>query len=444
MSPKRLQQSPKAKPRSSATRPASPSAGRLGSEQEDVQRALKAGAALRPGDVLAVQRAAGNRAAKNLIVQRVNSTGRGVIQRRTQFKQLLAIGENYEQERTVQRGNLRDVITGQANTIRVIFGVKNALAAMPNPGDLAMLNAIKAQLLPAAPNLHGRVAAMNRDDTLADVTRTYQTVFERATLQDMPIAADGTVDDAALNARLVQYDVPPTPAEALAGQPNPQERSRVTIAGATLRRHDGTPVDTTNSITHFSGKGTEIFVVSPSGELHMASHKVGKYHHTSLLAGGNVALGGEMVVHGGTIRSMTNKSGHYSPSPAHLRQFLHILQKKGVPLNFQIWGFGLHDQAANITAAQWLATLPEKETYEFESTAALYEAYYHDFGAAVTQHLMVTLGWKTNAAGTGMEQADGTALTNKQVRQALKAHFGAVRSKVKKKNAAEADVIQWA
>jgi hypothetical protein len=164
----------------------------------------------------------------------------------------------------------------------------------------------------------------------------------------------------------------------------------------------------------------------------MASHKIGKYHHSSLLAGGNVALGGEMVVHAGVIRSMTNKSGHYSPSPAHLRQFLHILQKQGVPLTFQIWGFGLPDQAANQTAQQWLATLPERQTYEFESTAALYEAYYQDHGAAVATHLTTTLGWRRNAAGTGMEQADGTPVTQKQVRQALKARFGAVRSKVSK------------
>jgi hypothetical protein len=165
----------------------------------------------------------------------------------------------------------------------------------------------------------------------------------------------------------------------------------------------------------------------------MASHKVGKFHHSSLLAGGNVALGGEMVVHGGHIVSMTNKSGHYAPTPAHLRQFLHILQKKGVNLGFRIWGQApaMPPQGAGFTAQTWLASLPERESYEFESTATLYESYATQFGEAlVRDHLLNTLHWKTNLAGTGMVDQADQPLTQKQVRQALKAQFGAARSKV--------------
>jgi hypothetical protein len=356
------------------------------------------------------------------------------IQRRTKFVQLAGRGENYEQEETVQRPDLAGVITGSANGIKALYETRQALQAIADPSDAPALAAAKARLLPNAPNASTRVAGMDLAQTQADISNSYDTAYERARLQDFPIDAQGNLDPVALAARLVEYDRPPVGGVG----PNPQDASRVLVSAAGLRRNNATqdPVDTTNSITHFSGKGTEIFVVSPSGELHMASHKVGKFHHSSLLAGGNVALGGEMVVHGGHIVSMTNKSGHYAPTPAHLRQFLHILQKKGVSLGFRIWGQppAMPAEAAGFTAQTWLASLPAKENYQFESTAALYESYAVQFGHdLVRDHLLVTLHWKADLAGTGMlDQAD-QPLTQKQVRQALKARFGAARSKVTSK-----------
>ena len=50
--------------------------------------------------------------------------------------------------------------------------------------------------------------------------------------------------------------------------------------------------------------------------------------------------------------------------------------------------------------------------------------------AAVRDHLLVRLGWKANPAGTGMLDEHDHLLTQKQVRQALKARFGPALSQV--------------
>lgn len=98
----------------------------------------------------------------------------------------------------------------------------------------------------------------------------------------------------------------------------------------------GKPLDTTNMVTHFSGPGKAIYVVSSSGNLHVASHVVGHYHHSSLLCGLNVVCAGEIEVSNGMVLWISNKSGHYQPSTYHLCQALHLLQKKGVPMTFRV------------------------------------------------------------------------------------------------------------
>lgn len=115
-----------------------------------------------------------------------------------------------------------------------------------------------------------------------------------------------------------------------------QSSTKVTVAGGILYTADGKPFDTASMVTHFSGPGAAVYVMSAEGNLHVHSHSVGHYHHSSLLAGGQVAGAGELRVRGGRITWLSNKSGHYHPGRKQLMQVLAMLQKKKVNLDFAL------------------------------------------------------------------------------------------------------------
>jgi hypothetical protein len=72
--------------------------------------------------------------------------------------------------------------------------------------------------------------------------------------------------------------------------------------------------------------------MSERGQFYAGSHKVGLFHHSSLLAGEDAACGGEMKASNGKLEHITNKSGHYTPNPDHLQQALGELARGGVKL----------------------------------------------------------------------------------------------------------------
>jgi hypothetical protein len=114
-----------------------------------------------------------------------------------------------------------------------------------------------------------------------------------------------------------------------------QDLTRVRFSGGRLYMDDGftKALDTKNTVTHFSGPGFAIYVMSEEGNLHVGSHSVGYRHHSTLLAGNNVAGAGEVQVEKGKLVWISNKSGHYAPSAPHFLQVLHQLQKKAVDLS---------------------------------------------------------------------------------------------------------------
>ncbi len=121
-----------------------------------------------------------------------------------------------------------------------------------------------------------------------------------------------------------------------------QNATRITIKnGGRLHTPDGKFLDTAKFVTHFSGPGKAIYVMSATGNLHVHSHSVGHFHHSSLLAGAPVAGAGEIEVQRGLITWLSNKSGHYRPGRDHLLQVLGMLQSKGVDLAFPLSVVGL-------------------------------------------------------------------------------------------------------
>ena len=69
-----------------------------------------------------------------------------------------------------------------------------------------------------------------------------------------------------------------------------------------------------------------------SGAIYADQHKVGILHHSTFLAGGAVACGGEIKVEGGAVKVITNKTGHYQSGDKHLWQVLDELKSRGVNL----------------------------------------------------------------------------------------------------------------
>ena len=111
---------------------------------------------------------------------------------------------------------------------------------------------------------------------------------------------------------------------------------------------DKVPWDTTNTETHFSGKGWGIFVVSPDGNIYGGTHQAGVHHHSSFLDGGMVMAAGEIACYGGYPRIITAKSGHYAPTVSNMRNFVRkfaqikgdsIIQPRVAPVFYRIQDF---------------------------------------------------------------------------------------------------------
>jgi hypothetical protein len=229
----------------------------------------------------------------------------------------------------------------------------------------------------------------------------------------------GDFDPSALAGRLVEYDAPTM-----------QKKSKITVTGGKLIRANGNPVDTADSVTFQKGLGWEIFVMSPTGDIHMESHKIGKYHHSSLLAGADVASAGMMQVENGDIRELSNHSGHYAPGVEHVRQILQRLSKQGVPLTFNL-NIEVGGTAINQPADIFWAGPQGEQRYETEKTVRMWD----DFVAKYTQAKVIkrftSKKWTVTQipASSGIRQVKcnnpgGTEATQKEIREFLKANFG--------------------
>jgi hypothetical protein len=113
-----------------------------------------------------------------------------------------------------------------------------------------------------------------------------------------------------------------------------QERAefQLRIAGTVTQGTSTEPYDTGNLFSKFMKQGWAIFVMDSSGRFFAAQHKVGLFHHSSFLAGGNVAGAGEIKIEGGRIKGITNKSGHYLPTAEEMTQVFAELESNGVDL----------------------------------------------------------------------------------------------------------------
>jgi hypothetical protein len=301
-----------------------------------------------------------------------------------------------------------------ADTVKRLIALVAELETI-DPADAGALAGFKSRLAPGARNA---TAAMDHPQLLAWLRTMRDDKAEMARREELPIDASGNLDPALLDARRVQYDT----------TPEQQAASEVTVSGSGLKRsashasQPGGPVDTSGSVTHFKGNGYEIFVVGTGGDIHMASHKIAKFHHSSLLAGGDVSMAGEMKVHGGVIKEMSNKSGHYRPNKNQFHHFLEELRNRGLSLDFPVSGFGIAD---GLTGTQLVDQ--ELDSSSEKDLEVVLEGFEADYGArAVTAKLTAPppAGAGLRRDGGDYTRADGTEVGPVELRQILERIFG--------------------
>ena len=114
-----------------------------------------------------------------------------------------------------------------------------------------------------------------------------------------------------------------------------RQEYKLTVRDGKIYDAKGELFDTAAAATVLGG-GKAIFVMDHDGNMFAStSHAVGKFHHSSFLAGQPVAAAGEIEVHNGEIVSLNRKSGHYRPSEAQLNQVAQNLTSLGLS-DFQI------------------------------------------------------------------------------------------------------------
>lgn len=121
-----------------------------------------------------------------------------------------------------------------------------------------------------------------------------------------------------------------------------REDFKLTVKDGKLYDADGELFDTSDARSlHSKDDPRAIFVMDHDGNIYASkSHSEGEFHHSSFLAGGDVAGAGELKVSNGELKLLSDKSGHYRPTLDMTRQVAQELQSRGVPLDdvdAQLW-----------------------------------------------------------------------------------------------------------
>lgn len=85
------------------------------------------------------------------------------------------------------------------------------------------------------------------------------------------------------------------------------------------------------------GSYPAIWVMDPSGRLYVSSTpQPGMFNHSSFLGGGSVICAGEIIITGGVIKFINNRSGHYKPPDEALDNTIAKLREQGVDLDGEL------------------------------------------------------------------------------------------------------------
>lgn len=228
-----------------------------------------------------------------------------------QFKILSRLGDGYHGEEGSEGervGAFRMLEAVLARNLELAKALRVEATTQQVASNLPAMQSGRVKALVA---FHGQQQTKHQraDRAAAEVIRIRQWLFR----QGARVTPEGKVDWARSMATVV-YD-------------RDLARQRFTrVTGDAGRMFlNGKPFDTRKLVTMHSGPGWAIYVMSREGNVHVSSHSVGHRHHSSLLAGRSVAGAGELMVHDGWVKALSNKSGHYQPDVFQLLQVVHAL-----------------------------------------------------------------------------------------------------------------------
>ena len=113
--------------------------------------------------------------------------------------------------------------------------------------------------------------------------------------------------------------------------PAEREAYRLEIRDGKLYDSEGTLFDTRHASSLHSDEPRAMFIMDEKGAIYASNYQeLGKFHHSSFLAGGKVAAAGELVVEDGVMKLMSNRSGHYRTDGEYLDQALQVLKHSGI------------------------------------------------------------------------------------------------------------------
>lgn len=184
--------------------------------------------------------------------------------------------------------------------------------------------------------------------------------------------------------------------------PAERDATRLRPFGGRLYTDDAhtRPLDTRGKETHFSGLGHAVYVMGQDGSLYASNHTLGYRHHSSFLAGGNVAGAGELAATAGRLTFLSNKSGHYCPAVAHLLQVLYQLDRSGVDLSAaEIRLHTTHGKEEFPSVSAFLVTMQSRGVDDFEYAKLL--AYANSLPAKTIREEAAKKGWCWVGLSTG-------------------------------------------
>lgn len=174
-------------------------------------------------------------------------------------------------------------------------------------------------------------------DTATDVARTVDAAGDAARAADKVADLAKTFKSQPMQAQYVGEHVP---GNSIWGSSVTylddagRQAYKLTVKDGKLYDANGKLFDTAACSTAHSGCGRAIFVMDRQGNVYASTvQEVGKFHHSSFLAGQPVAGAGELVVENGVVKLISNKSGHYRPTAEMNEQVLKTLEAQGIDVS---------------------------------------------------------------------------------------------------------------
>ncbi|HTW79976.1 MAG TPA: hypothetical protein VME23_10575 [Terracidiphilus sp.] len=321
---------------------------------------------------------------------------------------LSQVGDNYDWEegtsggRTIVlgalEGKLTQFIVDKANAEQKLLRLGGALNTAPVAGESSFQRARRLQTEAIERQTMRSVSPKEQlglDKSLraeiADADAKIQRLTRWLQLEGAHLNPDGTINWTLSNA-VVVYD----------HDAAVQQLTKLRFHGGRIFTDDAHAnlFDTTDMVTHFSGPGKAIYVMTKEGNIHASSHSVGHRHHSSLLAGEKTAGSGELEVKDGVLKWISNKSGHYQPGLRHFMQTLHILEKHQISNSFRISYVNATGKRefANTTEFQAQLLAEGARHWDYELNKLLLYSH-HLTDAVLSRHTPNSWRWRDPSAG---------------------------------------------